>query len=96
MSITTPKKQPKEVKIDSIKVGFRDLTLGQVEKLNELLAKTSYKNGKLTIQQRLTVKEMETVINALRDLPYKDVADLINLLYNSGIQQVKDAQTKKN
>jgi uncharacterized lipoprotein YmbA len=81
-------------KVDStIRINFKDLTIGQIEQLNELLKKTTYKGKIVQPETEMKTDEVDALLKSLSELPFKEVAQMIDLVYNSGVKQVR-AQAK--
>lgn len=90
---TTPTQAPK---VDStIRINFKDLTIGQIEQLNAMLKKTSYKGSEIKPETALRTDEVDALLKSLSELPFKEVAVMIDLLYNSGVKQIRAQQPQK-
>lgn len=87
---------PSTVPNPNIKVNFKDLTIAQFEQLNAMLDRTTYKDSAdIQPETVMNTKQVDAVLAALSTLPYKEVAGMINLLYDSGVRQVKEQTAVK-
>lgn len=88
--------QPSTPVNPNIKINFKDLTIGQFEQLNALLAKTPYKDSAVIKPETvMNTNQVDAVLKNLSTLPYRDVVQMIDLLYNSGTRQVKEQTAVK-
>jgi hypothetical protein len=91
---TAQVQQPAQPQVNpNIKIHFKDLTISQIEQLNAMLDKTSSKEVEVTPATEMNTGQVDSLLKSLTELPYKEVAVMIDLIYNSGVKQVK-AQAK--
>jgi hypothetical protein len=86
--------QPQTTPVNpNVKINFKDLTISQIEQLNALLDRTTSKNVEITPSTEMKTDEVDAILKSLSELPFKEVASMIDLVYTSGVKQVR-AQTK--
>jgi biopolymer transport protein ExbD len=88
-----PQPQQPAVVNPNIKINFKDLTIAQIEQLNALLKRTSSKDVEIKPETEMKTDQVDSLLKSLSELPFKEVASMIDLVYNSGVKQVR-AQSK--